>query len=210
MHPYGVRPMLLNALNDLGHLGDTPKVAQTILALIPESGVMVIDTDMRIVLMQGPVFERHGYDAATTVGCSLHDVMPASSWDRLGHHWGAALTGQSHTVDSESSDGHRDYWLHFSPLQTKAGVVGAILIAQDISDRTLGREEMAHRLTQQAAVSSLGTLALQGRNLSRALRRGGAGAPRRARERRRHGARDLGGRRHLGPRQRRRGAAPTA
>ena len=116
--------------------------------------------------MQGPVFERHGYDAATTVGCSLHDVIPASSWDRLGHHWGAALTGQSHTVDSESSDGHRDYWLHFSPLQTKAGVVGAILIAQDISDRTLGREEMAHRLTQQAAVSSLGTLALQGRNLS--------------------------------------------
>ena len=92
--------------------------------------------------------------------------MPASSWDRLGRHWGAALTGVSHTVDSESSDGHRDYWLHFSPLQTKAGVVGAILIAQDISDRVLGREEMAHRLTQQAAVSSLGSLALQGKNLS--------------------------------------------
>ena len=157
--------MLLNALNDLGHLGDTPKVAQTILALIPDSGVMVIDTDMRIVLMQGPVFEHHGYDPASTVGRNLHDVMPASAWDRLGRHWGAALTGVSHTVDSESADGHRDYWLHFSPLQTKAGVVGAILIAQDISDRVLGREEMAHRLTQQAAVSSLGSLALQGKNL---------------------------------------------
>jgi PAS domain S-box-containing protein len=166
MHMYGARLMLLNALNDLGHLGDTPKVAQTILALIPESGVMVIDTDMRIVLMQGPVFERHGYNPTTTVGSNLHDVIPASSWERLGHHWGAALTGESHTVDSESADGHRDYWLHFSPLQTKAGVVGAILIAQDISNRVLGREAMAHRLTQQAAVSALGSLALQGEKLS--------------------------------------------
>ena len=157
--------MLLNALNDLGHLGDTPKVAQTILALMPDSGVMVIDTDMRVVLMQGPVFGRHGYDPSSTIGRNLHDVIPASAWDRLGRHWGAALTGVSHTVDSESSDGHRDYWLHFSPLQTKAGVVGAILIAQDISDRVLGREDMAHRLTQQAAVSSLGSLALQGKNL---------------------------------------------
>jgi hypothetical protein len=43
-------------------------------------------------------------------------------------------------------------------------VVGAILVAQDISERELGREQMQHRLTQQAAVSSLGTLALQGRN----------------------------------------------
>jgi PAS domain S-box-containing protein len=171
MHLHGVRLMLLNALNDLGHLGDTPKVAQTILALMPETGVMVIDTDMRIVLMEGPVFQRHGYDPATTIGHSLHDVIPPSSWDRLGQHWGAALRGESHTVDDESADGHRDYWLHFSPLRTKAGVVGAILIAQDISERVLGREEMAHRLTQQAAVSSLGTLALQGRNLRSCSRR---------------------------------------
>jgi PAS domain S-box-containing protein len=158
--------MLLNALTDLGHLGDTPKVAHTVLALIPESGVMVIDTDMRIVLMEGPVFARHGYEADMTVGANLHDVIPASSWERLGQHWGAALAGESHTVDSESADGHRDYWLHFSPLRTKAGVVGAILVAQDISEREIGREQMQHRLTQQAAVSSLGTLALQGRNLS--------------------------------------------
>ena len=210
MHPYGACPMLLNALNDLGHLGDTPKVAQTILALIPDSGVMVIDTDMRIVLMQGPVFEHHGYDPSTTVGRNLHDVMPASSWDRLGRHWGAALTGVSHTVDSESADGHRDYWLHFSPLQTKAGVVGAILIAQDISDRVLGREEMAHRLTQQAAVSSLGSLALQGKNLPELFE---------AAARVLHGAlasdvvmvlETSARRQHLGPRERRRGAAPPA
>lgn len=163
---YGARPMLLNALNDLGHLADAPKVAQTILALMPKSGVMVIGTDMRIVLMEGPIFARHGYDAVTTVGANLHDVIPPSSWDRLGQHWGAALTGESRTVDSESVDGHHDYWLHFSALRTKAGVVGAILVAQDISTRTLGRERMAHRLTQQAAVSSLGTLALQGQSLS--------------------------------------------
>jgi PAS domain S-box-containing protein len=166
MQPYGACPMLLNALNDLGHLGDTPKVAQTVLSLMPDSGVMVIDTDMRIVLMEGPVFARHGYESDVTVGANLHDVIPASAWERLGQHWGAALTGESRTVDSESADGHRDYWLHFSPLRTKAGVVGAILVAQDISAREVGREKMQHRLTQQAAVSSLGTLALQAGDLA--------------------------------------------
>jgi hypothetical protein len=37
---------------------------------------MVIDTDMRIVLMEGPVFARHGYDADMTIGANLHDVIP--------------------------------------------------------------------------------------------------------------------------------------
>jgi PAS domain S-box-containing protein len=166
MHPDEVCTMLLNALTDLGHLGDTPKVAQTVLGLIPNSGVMVIDTDMRVVLMQGPVFQRHGYDPSTTVGRNIRDVIPASSWDRLARHWSAALAGEAHTVDSESADGHHDYWLHFTPLQTKAGLVGAILVAQDVSAREIGHDEMAHRLTQQAAVSALGTLALAGRNLS--------------------------------------------
>ncbi|MEA2245557.1 MAG: hypothetical protein QOH46_86 [Solirubrobacteraceae bacterium] len=160
MHLHGVGPMLLNAPDDLGRIRDPSKVAETILTLMPDCGVVAIDTDMRIVLMEGPVFERHGYDSAQTVGTNLHDVSPASSWERLGRHWRAALEGESHTVDSESADGHHDYWLHFSPLRTTAGVVGAILVAQDISARTLGREEMAHRLSLHAAVSALGSLAL--------------------------------------------------
>ena len=46
--------MLLNALNDLDGLADAPRLAETILALMPDSGVMVIDTDRRVVAHAGP------------------------------------------------------------------------------------------------------------------------------------------------------------
>jgi PAS domain S-box-containing protein len=158
--------MLLSALNDLAGLEDAANVADTILAVIPQSGVIVVDDDMHVVVMQGPVVEHHGYAATKTVGRDLRDVIPATAWKRLGRHWRAALVGESHTVDSASADGHADYWLHFSPLRTKAAVVGAIMVAQDITDRVLGREHMARRLNQQGAVSSLGSLALRGEDLS--------------------------------------------
>ena len=94
-------------------------------------------------------------------------MIPASAWARLGGHWGAALAGEartSSTRDRPTASG--DYWLHFAPLRTQAGLVGAIMVAQDITDRVLGREDARHRLTQQAAVSALGSLALRGRPLA--------------------------------------------
>ena len=157
--------MLLSALIDLGGLGDAAKVADTILAVMPESGVIVIDPEMRVVLMQGPVFGRHGYDAGDTVGRDLHDVIPASAWAQLGGRWRDALAGESQTVDSESADGKSDYRLHFSPLRTSTEVAGAIMVAQNITDRVIAREHMARRLNQQGAVSSLGSLALRGQDL---------------------------------------------
>ena len=47
------------------------------------------------------------------------------------------------------------------PLTTEAGPARAIVIAQDITDRVLGREELRGRLAQQAAVSTLGSLTLR-------------------------------------------------
>jgi PAS domain S-box-containing protein len=157
--------MRLSALNDLSGLANAPKVAEAVLDLLPDSGMIVIDRGLRIVLMRGPVYERHGYDVASAVGRDLHDVIPAAAWVRLGEHWLAALAGESCTVDTESVDGEGDYWLHFAPLRSKAGAVGAIMIAQDITERVRVREQIDHRLIQQAAVSTLGSLALEGRPL---------------------------------------------
>ena len=155
--------MLLNALYHLDGLGDAPKLAETILSLMPEASVMVVDSDLRVVAMRGAVYERHGYDVATAVGRDLHDIIPAVAWERVGAYWRSALAGESRTTDMESADGQSEYWLHFAPLTTKAGPIGAIVIAQDITDRNLGREELRRRLTQQAAVSTLGSLTLRDR-----------------------------------------------
>ena len=116
--------------------------------------------------MRGPVLERHGYNAASAVGRDLHDVIPASAWARLGGHWNRALAGRPCELDTRSADGGGDYWLHFAPLRTDDGLVGAIMVAQDITERVRGRDETRHRLTQQADVSALGSLALRGRPLA--------------------------------------------
>ena len=80
-------------------LSDAAPLADMVLGLMPDAAVMVVDPDLRVVLMRGAVYERHGYDVAAAIGRDLHDVIPAASWARLGEHWGAALAGESRTLD---------------------------------------------------------------------------------------------------------------
>ena len=116
-------------------------MAETILGLMPGAAVMVIDTDRRVVVMRGAVYERHGHDTSNAVGRDLRDVIPAAAWARLGEHWNAALAGESRTLDDESTDAKGDYWLHFAPVRPQAEPVGAMMVAQDITDRVRGREQ---------------------------------------------------------------------
>jgi PAS domain S-box-containing protein len=153
--------MPLMALSEFDGLDDAPRLAQTILGLMPDTAVMVLDRELRIVLMEGDVYARRGYGVEPLVGRGVRDVIPASAWSAFGEHWIAAVAGEPRTLDWASVDERRDYWLHFAPLRTKAGeLVGAISVAQDITERVRARERVEHRLTQQAAVSALGSLAL--------------------------------------------------
>jgi PAS domain S-box-containing protein len=93
-------------------------------------------------------------------------VIPAAAWARLGEHWDAALAGESRTLDFESVDGESVYWLHFAPAGPVERPIGAVMVAQDITDRVRVRDQARHRLMQQAAVSGLGSLALRGRPVS--------------------------------------------
>ena len=128
-------PLWLSAVSELDGLGDASRIADTILGLLPQTGVMVLDADLRIVLMRGGVHERHGYDAGSSIGRHLYDVIPAVAWDHVGEYWRATLAGESPTLETSSVDGKNDYWVHFAPLRTDAGVVGAIMVAQDVTER---------------------------------------------------------------------------
>jgi PAS domain S-box-containing protein len=150
----------------LESLSDASSLAEVIAGLISGSAVMVVDTDRRVVSMRGAAYERHGYDTARSIGRDLHDVIPAAAWSRLGEHWDAALAGESSTLDFEAVDGRTVYWVHFAPVGPAARPVGALMVAQDITDRERVRDEARHRLTQQASVSGLGSLALRGRPVS--------------------------------------------
>src|SRR6185436_6306668 len=133
-------------------LSDAEPLAETILGLMPDAAVMVVDRERRVVVMRGAAYERHGHDSAHAIGRDLHDVIPAAAWARLGGHWAAALAGESRTLDFESVDLRHVYWLHFAPAGPAAHPLGAVMVAQDITDRVRVRDQARHRLRQQAAV----------------------------------------------------------
>jgi PAS domain-containing protein len=147
-------------------LSDAAPLADLVLGLMPDAAVMVVGSERRVIAMRGAAYERHGYDSARSIGSDLHDVIPAAGWARLGEHWDAALAGESRTLDFESVDGESVYWLHFAPAGPAARPIGAVAVAQDITDRVRVRDQARHRLMQQAAVSGLGSLALRGRPVS--------------------------------------------
>ncbi len=153
-------------LIDLDNLSGAAGLAETILGLMPGAAVMVVDAERRVVDMRGGAYERHGYDARAAMGRDLHDVIPAAAWAQVGELWSAALAGERRTLDMESVDGTSVYWLHFAPLGPVAGPIGAVMVAQDITDRVRVRDQIRDRLTQQALVSALGSLALRGRRVS--------------------------------------------
>jgi PAS domain S-box-containing protein len=160
--PAGLVPVPLMSPGFEG-LDDAPRLAQTIVGLMSDTVVIVLDLDLRVVLMEGALLARHGYDVQAHVGRDVRDVLPAPQWSVLGEHWIAALAGESCALDWASADDLRDYWLHFAPLRTKSGeIVGAISVAQDISARVRARQQVEDRLAQQAAVSTLGSIALGG------------------------------------------------
>ena len=151
------------AVSEFDGLNEAARLAQTIVGLMPDTAVIVLDADLCVVLMEGALLARHGYDREAYVGLDVRDVIPASQWSVLGEHWIAALAGEPCTLDWASADELRDYWLHFAPLRTRRGeLVGAISVAQDITDRVRARAQIEQRLTQQAAVSTLGSIALGG------------------------------------------------
>jgi hypothetical protein len=153
------------ALNQFDGMGDVSRLAETILGLIPDAGVMVVDPELRLVLAEG-VVSPDVDDARTSVGCDIREVLSSATWSNLGRHWEAALAGEGRTLDRASLDGRRARCLHYAPLRARdEKVVGAIMVAQDISERA----ELEMRLRQQAMVRELGSWALDGVALSTLL-----------------------------------------
>ncbi|MBA2346938.1 MAG: EAL domain-containing protein [Solirubrobacterales bacterium] len=144
-------------------LDDARELADALVRLLPGVGVMVIDPDYRVCVVEGNVHSRHGIQADAIVGQRLDDVLAAPAWEVVEGPWSTALAGGTETLDWASLDGEADYLLRFSPLRTRDGaVVGAVMAAQDISERWEAYRRMERRADQQTAIAHLGSLALHG------------------------------------------------
>jgi PAS domain S-box-containing protein len=144
-------------------LAGADRAVDAILGLMPAIGVLVVDPEMRIRRMDGAMYARHGIVAADTVGRALWQVLPPPAWDRVKDAWTAALSGSGVELNWTSGDGTADYALRLSPFRTPDGtVLGAVMIAQDISVQSHAHRRLEHRAEQQTAIATLGSIALRG------------------------------------------------
>jgi PAS domain S-box-containing protein len=146
---------------NLTSIADGPRLARTLAMVLPDTGVLVGDTELRVVAMDGTPYVRHGYSAGEAMGRPLHEILPESIWASLREHWHAALGGESRERDIWSTDRSRVYWVRFAPLTgADDRIVGVIALSQDVTQRVRDRDTAERRAGQQAAISRLGAFAL--------------------------------------------------
>src|SRR5215470_8721256 len=75
---------------------------RTLAAYSPQSALMVVDRDGRVVQFDGLAFERQGWESGELVGHRLAEVLPEERLAQLEPHLEAALRGESHEFDWQS------------------------------------------------------------------------------------------------------------
>jgi len=143
-------------------LDDARRVAGMLLGLLPEIGILLVDAKLRVRLLAGEVHMLRETSEETVIGRRVDEILLPRAWDALEGQWAVALAGETTGLDWVSLDGVAEDWLHFAPLRTAAGqVIGAAMITQDISERWKAHRRLERQLVQQAAIVTLGSMALQ-------------------------------------------------
>ncbi len=122
-----------------------------LLSSLPDTMVILYDTELRCQLMQGGLLGEIGIDPAAHVGQRLVDQLTTEQSKVLPGLVRRALAGESITIDHDSGRG-RHFQIEFAPFQGEDGeVAGAFTVWRDITARLAGEEErrtLAAMLTQ--------------------------------------------------------------
>ena len=89
---------------------------------LPDTGVLVVDEQLRFVMVAGAALEQAGHDTEAMVGRSVEDVLAAADRLDLLDDYRAALAGVSRVRETTSPDG-RTYRTAFRPLGAEAMAV---------------------------------------------------------------------------------------
>jgi len=109
------------------------------------AGVVIVDARLRIVHVDGPVFERHGHDARGWRGKHLSAVLPPQAVVVLEPRWAAAAAGEPQSFEYWSVDGRNAYWVQLAPVRDddEGAVTGVTAVLQDVTTRLREAAELA-------------------------------------------------------------------
>jgi PAS domain S-box-containing protein len=108
------------------------------------ASVIIADVDLRVLHVEGPAFDRHGYHVADWPGRPLSDVLPAGVMTDLEPRYRAALSGEHQSFDYWSHDGRNAYWAQITPVRDGDGVVTSVVaVMQDVTGRLATTEDLS-------------------------------------------------------------------
>jgi PAS domain S-box-containing protein len=113
----------------LDHLEEEHRV---LLDHLPDSLVMVLDTDLRFVHVNRAL-DGLGWVPEDLLGKTMDEVL-VNRPDVIAMYR-AALAGEQQSVDYTSQNGERDFWLQVVPLRRDSEIFGVMAIAYDVTER---------------------------------------------------------------------------
>jgi diguanylate cyclase (GGDEF)-like protein/PAS domain S-box-containing protein len=100
----------------------------------PQSALMVLDRDRRVVRFEGLAFERQGWREGELVGRPLAEVIPAERMAALGPYLEAALRGESGEFDWRSLRSEAVFRTDAVPFRSRGGAIDQVmLVIRDVT-----------------------------------------------------------------------------
>ncbi|MCZ4562925.1 EAL domain-containing protein [Rhodococcus sp. IEGM 1401] len=103
-------------------------------ANLPHTSVLVVDCDLRFVLVEGAGLVAEGYAPRRMEGQLLRDTVSPEAFALLEPHYLAAVAGEEISFDSVSPRTGAIFQVEARPLRDDSGrIVGAMVLSEDVS-----------------------------------------------------------------------------
>ncbi len=130
------------------------------------AGLLILDLDLRILLVDGDAFD--AYRGDEVVGSRVSEVVSPAAWLILEPRYVAALGGAVQTFEFRAASGAGAHWVRIVPLTDEDTVIGLLLVAHDITANVtdtmlLGDTQRLQRSVLGALAEGVVVIDLQGR-----------------------------------------------
>jgi PAS domain S-box-containing protein len=110
---------------------------------LPGGGVLVLDTDLRILYAEGNLFLRLGIDPRAVEGSPLADWTGPERWAVLAPYYEAALAGEHQSFEQWAGESGV-YSIEITPVLDLTGDLASLLaVFQDVTERAQAAEALA-------------------------------------------------------------------
>ncbi len=143
-------------MTSASHAGPQADIASRALAeSLPGAGVLVLDTQLRIMYAEGNLFARLGVDVRAQEGTQLQDWAGPDRWVGLAPRYEAALAGEPQSFEQWERAGVRVYSIEITPVRDEDGEVSTLLaVFQEVTEhakvvQALERSETRLRVAER-------------------------------------------------------------